>query len=123
MRTPLMLAAAFLLSADAAAATTPPVQTIGLFSYGYDPNPIVLAAGRPVTLAFVNRSRGGHDFTAKKFFRTSRIIAGVAPGGEIDLERGQSRSVTLVPAPGRYKVHCGHPFHSLMGMKAEIIVR
>jgi uncharacterized cupredoxin-like copper-binding protein len=114
MRSLLLPAAAIALCGGASAATAPPVQTIGLYSYGYSPNPIVLAAGRPVTLTFVNRGRGGHDFTSKRFFRSSRILSGNAPDGEIELSGGQSRSVTLVPAAGRYKVHCGHPFHSLM---------
>jgi hypothetical protein len=31
--------------------------------------------------------------------------------------------VTLVPAKGRYNVHCGRPFHKMMGMSADIVVR
>ena len=100
-----------------------PAYTIALYSYGYQPNPIVLQAGRPVTLTFVNRSGKGHDFTAAKFFASSRITSGSARGGEIDLGPGQSRSVTLVPAAGRYGVHCGHPFHKVLGMRGDIIVR
>lgn len=123
MRSFLLPAAAIALCGGASAATSPPAQTIGLYSYGYSPNPIVLAAGRPVTLTFVNRGRHGHDFTAKRFFRASRILSGSAPDGEVELAGGQSRSLTLIPAAGRYKVHCGHPFHSLMGMRAEIVVR
>jgi plastocyanin len=124
----LAAAAALSLAAFASVPTSAqpvaaPVQTIGLYSYGYSPNPIVLAAGRPVTLTFVNRGRHGHDFTAKRFFRASRILSGSAPGGEVELAGGQSRSLTLIPAAGRYKVHCGHPFHSLMGMRAEVVVR
>lgn len=101
----------------------PQKQIIHLFSFGYDPKPIVLEAGKPVTLTFVNRSKSSHDFTAKKFFASSRMVSGDAPGGEIDLDGGQSRSVTLVPAAGQYKVHCGHTMHSLMGMQTDIIVR
>ena len=114
-----------LLSAGAGASqpVAAPVQTIGLYSYGYNPDPIVLSAGKAVTLSFVNRSGGRHDFTAPAFFRASRIVSGSAPGGEVDLRRGQSRSVTLMPAAGRYKVHCGRPFHKMMGMTADIIVR
>jgi plastocyanin len=123
MRNLLILIAALGLPADAAAAVPAPAMTITLYSYGYNPEPIVLAAGRPVTLTFVNRSRHGHDFTAKRFFASSRILSGSAPAGEIELPGGQARSVTLVPAAGRYAVHCGHPFHALMGMKADIVVR
>ena len=124
MRTSLILVP--LVLCGGAAASQPvaaPVQSIALYSYGYNPDPIVLTAGKAVTLHFVNRSGGGHDFTAKKFFGSSRILSGKVTNGEVDLRGGQSASVTLVPAKGRYKVHCGHPFHSIMGMKGDIIVR
>jgi plastocyanin len=100
-----------------------PVQGIALYSYGYNPDPIVLTAGKAVTFNFVNRATKGHDFTAKKFFQSSRIISGNVGEGEVDLAPGQSASVTLVPAAGRYKVHCGHPFHKMLGMSGDIVVR
>ncbi len=121
----LLLIAPFALCAGAAASqpVAAPVLTIALYSYGYNPDPIVLNAGKAVTLHFVNRSGGGHDFTAKKFFRSSRIVSGRVANGEVDLRTGQSASVTLVPAAGRYKVHCGHPFHKVLGMTGDIVVR
>ena len=121
----IILAIPMLLCAGSAAGqpAAAPVQSIALYSYGYNPDPIVLTAGKAVTLSFVNRSGGGHDFTAKKFFSSSRIISGNVGEGEVDLGPGRSASVTLVPAAGRYKVHCGHPFHSMMGMKGDIVVR
>jgi plastocyanin len=108
---------------SSAQAPAAPVQQILLYSYGYNPNPIVLAAGKPVTLTFVNRAGKGHDFTAAKFFASSRILAGNVSGGEVDLDGGQSKSVTLVPAAGQYKVHCGKPFHKMLGMSGDIVVR
>ena len=124
MRPTLLLAAAALLVAGPAAAqSTPPVQTVALYSYGYAPQVISLIAGQPVTLQFVNRSRSGHDFTAREFFRSSRILAGRADGGEVELRGGQSASVTLIPARGRYPVHCSHTFHKMFGMRGTIIVR
>ena len=120
----LLAAAALGLAATASAQpAVDPAQTIDLYTYGYRPNPIVLRAGRPVTLTFVNRAGKGHDFTAKKFFAASRILSGNAAGGEVDLGPGQSRSVTLIPAAGRYGVHCGHPFHKMLGMRGDIVVR
>ena len=116
---PLMLCAGAADSQPVAA----PVQSIALYSYGYNPNPIVLTAGKAVTLNFVNRSGGGHDFTAKNFFRSARIISGNVGQGEVELGGGRSASVTLVPAKGRYKVHCGHPFHKMLGMTGDIVVR
>lgn len=123
-------AAAALLSL-AAAASVPaianpvaaPVQVVTLYSYGYQPNPIRLAAGRAVTLHFVNGARNRHDFTAPDFFGSARILSGSAPAGKVDLARGQSRSVTLIPAAGRYRVRCARPFHKLLGMSATVVVR
>ena len=124
MRTSLILVP-LLLCAGAAASqpVAAPGQSIALYSYGYNPDPIVLTAGKAVTLNFVNRSGGGHDFTAKKFFGSARIISGNVTHGEVDLSGGRSASVTLVPAKGRYKVHCGHPFHKMLGMTGDILVR
>src|SRR5215212_4272918 len=98
--------AAFTLTFAVTAAAQTPVQTIELSSFSYSPQAIALSAGKPVTLTFVNRSKDGHDFTAKNFFAHSRIVSGSAPGGEIELKGGQSRSVTLIPAAGRYQAHC-----------------
>lgn len=124
MRTCALIAPIMLCAGSAAGQpVAAPVQGIALYSYGYNPDPIVLTAGKAVTLNFVNRSGGGHDFTAKKFFSSSRIISGNVGEGEVDLGPGRTASVTLVPAAGRYKVHCGHPFHSMMGMKGDIVVR
>jgi plastocyanin len=124
MRAYILIASVLLCVGTAAAQpVAAPVQGIALYSYGYNPDPIVLTAGKAVTLNFVNRGTKGHDFTAKKFFRSSRIISGNVGEGEVDLGPGRSASVTLVPAAGRYKVHCGHPFHKMLGMSGDIVVR
>ena len=117
-----LAAAAGLSLAFATPGSAQPVQTIVLYSHGYSPNPIQLSAGRPVTLTFVNRSGKGHDFTARSFFANSRIVSGRADGGEVGMGPGQSRTVTLVPRAGRYKVHCSHFLHKQLGMKGTIIV-
>ena len=126
MRVRLFLGVATLALAASSATSQPvaaPVETIDLYSYGYAPHPIVLRAGRAVTLHFVNRSEKSHDFTARRFFRSARILSGPAGEGEIELRGGQSASVTLIPAPGRYPVHCGHTFHKMLGMRSTIVVR
>ena len=124
MRPTLLLGAAVLLTfSPAQAVQTVPVQVINLVSYSYAPTPIRLRAGQPVTLQFVNRSRAGHDFTARQFFRSARILSGRIANGEVDLRPGQIANVTLIPAPGRYPVHCGHPFHKVLGMRSTIIVQ
>lgn len=121
------IAAAILALTVPAAAQTPDsgarVVPVALYSFGFAPNPIVLRAGRPVTLLLENRAGVGHEFKARYFFRTSRIIAGaVDQDGRIDLAPHQSTSVTLVPARGTYDVHCGHFMHEQLGMHAKIYV-
>ena len=124
MRSVLLIAPLLLYAGPASAQiVAAPVQSIALYSYGFNPSPIVLNAGKTVTLSFVNRAGKSHDFTAEKFFRASKIISGRVGEGEVDLAPGQTASVTLVPAAGRYKVHCGHPFHKMLGMHTDIIVR
>jgi plastocyanin len=100
-----------------------PVRVINLQSYSYSPTPIVLRAGQPVTLQFVNRSGKGHDFTAQHFFHSARILAGNVGDGEVELRPGQVGNVTLIPAAGRYPVHCSHPFHKMLGMRSTILVQ
>ena len=105
------------------AAAQPAQVTVKVWSFGFAPQPLALAAGQPVTLTFVNQSGGGHDFTAPGFFQHARIVAGSAPGGVVALKGHESRSVTLIPAAGSYQAHCGHFLHKQMGMSDQIFVR
>ena len=105
-----------------AAAQTPAAQTIDVRSYAFAPVPIRLAAGKPVTLTFVNNSGSGPDFTARDFFAHSAITAGAAPGGKIELKGHETKSVTLVPRAGTYEAHCSHFLHDSMGMHDQIVV-
>jgi plastocyanin len=120
----LRLAAAAILSLAAVPAVgqQPSAQTIYVSSFNFAPKPIHLAGGQPVTLTFVNRSGSSHDFTARDLFAKARILAGAAPGGQIDLRGGESKSITIVPVAGVYKAHCSHFFHEQLGMSDEIIV-
>jgi uncharacterized cupredoxin-like copper-binding protein len=115
--------AILLLALGTAAVAQPAARTIDLANFSFSPKPIRLAAGQPVTLTFVNRSGGGHDFTAKAFFAGSRILAGAAPGGKIGLRGGETKSITLVPNAGTYEVHCSHFLHTSFGMTDQIVVR
>jgi plastocyanin len=110
------------LAAASTASAQTPVQHVELKSYAYNPAPIHLKAGKPVTLHFMNQAGKSHDFTAKRFFAAAKIISGSAPNGEVDLKAGATAAVTLIPAAGKYKVHCSHPFHKQLGMKAVIVV-
>jgi len=119
----LAAAAAFVLALAApASADAVPTVTIALDSFKFTPSPIRLAAGQRIRLVFVNRSGSGHDFTAREFFRSARIVKGAAPEGEIELSGHQTAAVVLIPVRGRYKVHCSHFGHALMGMSTEILV-
>ena len=81
-----------------------------------------MRAGQPVTLTFVNRSGSSHDFVARAFFASSRILSGDVMGGMVDLRGGETRSVRLIPRAGSYSVHCSHFFHKQLGMSDRIIV-
>jgi len=107
----------------ASPAPAQPAQiVVQVYSFGFAPQPIRLAAGRPVTLTFVNQSGSSHDFSARGFFANARILAGDVSEGEVDLPPHQSRTVTLVPRAGSYHAHCSHFFHKQMGMSDLIIV-
>lgn len=100
----------------------PSAITIDVTSFAFAPRPIRLAAGRPVTLTFVNRSGGGHDFTARSFFANSTISGAAPDNGAIALAPHQSRSVTLTPRAGTYTAWCSHFMHKQFGMRATIVV-
>ena len=112
-----------LLSPAAAPAQPQPGQlVVQIWSFGFAPHPIRLAAGQPVTLTFVNRSGSGHDFTAPGFFKHARILAGGPVDKEIELRPHETKTVTLIPAAGTYQAHCSHFLHKQMGMSDDIVV-
>jgi plastocyanin len=96
--------------------------TVYVWSFNFAPKPIYLVAGKPVTLTFINRSGSSHDFSAQTFFANSRIIAGEAEGGEVELRPHETKTVRLVPRVGSYQAHCSHFFHKQLGMHDRIIV-
>lgn len=112
-------ASAQLASAQLAPA---PVVTVSLSSYAIAPNPLLLAARKPVTLRFVNLSGKGHDFTAPAFFAAAAITAGAVVRGSVQVPAHATREVTLVPAPGIYPVKCAHFLHAAFGMRGQIRV-
>ena len=114
--------AALSLVSIAPAAAAAPAVTVDVQSFYFAPKPIHLRAGEPVTLTFVNRSGSSHDFTAHAFFASSRITAGDAREGEIDLKGHETKTITLVPQAGTYHAHCSHFMHKQMGMETTILV-
>ncbi|HWI89243.1 MAG TPA: cupredoxin domain-containing protein [Sphingomicrobium sp.] len=105
-----------------AAQPAAPAVQIRVWSFGFAPNPIHLAAGQPVTLQFVNQAGSSHDFSAHRFFASSRILAGSAAEGEIELRGHETKMITLIPRTGTYPAHCTHFMHAQLGMRDDIIV-
>ena len=116
-------ALSLLPGAIAHAQAIPPVQVIYLQSYAYDPAPIVLHAGRPVTLQFINRAGSGHDFTAPKFFGSARIVSGTVDKGKVEPSPPAGRQRNADPGRRDVPVHCGRTFHTMLGMKSTIVVQ
>jgi plastocyanin len=113
--------AACSLVISASAVAQPAQVTIKVWSFGFAPSPIRLAAGQPVTLTFVNASGSSHDFTAPGFFQHARIVSG-GGGDEVELKPHETRSITLIPVRGTYQAHCSHFMHKQLGMSDYIIV-
>jgi hypothetical protein len=108
MRSVLLIAPLLLCAGPAAAQiVAAPVQSIALYSYGFNPTPIVLNAGKAVTLSFVNRAGKSHDFTAEKFFRASKIISGRVGEGEVPRGRPLQGSLRA-PVPQDARNAYGH---------------
>ena len=102
-----------------------PEYDVLLSSYDIEPEVIRLEAGQPVRLRLVNNSNQTHDFLAKRFFARAKLRrrdGGALENGRISVGPGQSRTIAVVPAPGRYKVRSGNLFRRLMGMSGTIIV-
>lgn len=93
--------------------------------WDYDPHPIRLEAGRPVKLRFLNQGQTTFSFEADDFFRAAQVRprdADEVADGEVRLGPGETRTIALVPAPGRYRARSGNFFHRLLGMSVRIIV-
>lgn len=121
-RAALSLAAALSVLPGIAQAAPVARATITLESHRFAPAPIYLAGGVPVRMVFINRAGKSHDFTAREFFRSSRILTGRVRNGEVDVAPGRTTVVDLIPARGTYKVHCSKFGHRMLGMSTMIIV-
>jgi uncharacterized cupredoxin-like copper-binding protein len=128
IRTPLaILAFGAALAVASAAVAQPTVINIQLSEYKYAPMQLTLDHGQAYVLHVTNTGGKGHDLSAKAFFQTVTLAPGSAAkvkDGSIDLDEGESADVALTPLkPGSYEMHCTHPFHSMLGMKGQIVVR
>ncbi len=92
---------------------------------GYEPDPLRLEGGRPTRLVFYNNSRARLTVHAGSFFANSYIRSGddeLVRGGGMVLAPGETRAVTLVPTPGRYRLRSSSWLRRLLGQSALIIV-
>jgi len=111
-------------SAAGAFASSAPIE-VTLANFDFTPPILHLRAGRAYRLVFTNAAGGGHDYSAPAFFAAARVApqdAGKVGRGEVELQAGESKTVHVIPAAGRYKVVCTHLGHALLGMRGEIIV-
>jgi plastocyanin len=98
---------------------------VTLTNFKFAPQTLTLTAGRPYRIEIVNQANGGHNFAAPEFFAAARLASADAEevaGGAIELAGGQTRSVSLVPAAGEYKLVCTHTGHAVLGMTGKIVV-
>ena len=91
----------------------------------FQPGVIRLEAGRPIRLVFYNETRTPLTFDAGSFFARSYVRSGdrdMVRSGVITLRPSESRSVTLVPTEGRYRIRSRSWLRRIIGMSALIIV-
>lgn len=102
-----------------------PEYDVQLSTYDINPGEIRLKAGEPVRLRFVNNSNQALTFSAGGFFRSSQMRrrdGSLVKGGGVQVPPLSTRTLVLVPKPGRYKVQGRNFLHRLLGMKGRIIV-
>lgn len=130
---PIAAGAACLLAGAGVAqpAATPPSLAnakevdVVLADFDYTPKELRLQHGQAYRLHLVNQGSGGHNFSAPDFFAAAQIDpadAAAITKGRVELAKGETRDVRLVPAAGSYKVKCTHFMHSAFGMKGRITV-
>lgn len=100
---------------------------IDLSSFAFSPKTVMLAAGVPYRLHFVDKASGGHDFTAAAFFRDAIIDPddkAAVQGGAVRLAANQTADIRLIaPKAGTYEAHCSHFMHAVFGMRGQIVVQ
>ena len=115
------------LGVAGAAFAQPTVINVELSEYKFAPMQLSLAHGQAYVLHLTNTGGKAHDLSAKAFFQTVAFAPGSAAkakGGDVDLDEGESVDIALTPqTPGTYEMHCTHPFHAMLGMKGQIVVR
>jgi plastocyanin len=122
-----LISLALLLAVPAAAQEwrMAPEYDVQLSTYDIQPGEIRLKAGEPVRLRFVNNSNQGLTFSAGDFFRSARMRrrdSGLVRGGAVKVPPLSTRTIVLVPRPGRYRAQGANILHRMLGMSGRIIV-
>lgn len=113
----------FLLLSPAAMAQGPaPTVEVQLSSFDFAPKSIHLKAGQPVVLHLVNTGKGGHNFSAPRFFAAATGVSGPVRNGAVEVSSRGTADVYVTPARGTYRLRCTHTLHSAFGMKGDIVV-
>ena len=76
-------------------------------------------------LRFVHNSNQRLAFSPRDFFRSAKLRrrdARLVRGGALRVPPLSTRTVVLVPRPGRYRAQGANPLHRLLGMSGRIIV-
>jgi plastocyanin len=123
----LLLVGAALSLPTGIAQADPTSIDIEMSNFKYTPATLNLEHGREYVLHFVNRSSGGHDFSAPDFFKAAKVAPSdqgkLSKGGRVALSGGEETRIHLTaPAAGHYKVSCTHFMHTTFGMTGEIVV-
>jgi plastocyanin len=111
--------------AQAPAEAAPVRVAVALSNFAFAPGEVRIPAGRPVALVLTNDGSGGHDFAAPEFFAAARVDPADAARlrrGRVEVPKGQTVTLRLVAAPGRYALKCTHFLHAGFGMTGSIIV-
>jgi uncharacterized cupredoxin-like copper-binding protein len=103
------------------------VVRVELSNFRLNPGTLSLVHGHAYVLELVNRSSGGHDFTARGLFASARIESGDGARiekGSIEVPGKETVRIGFVPLePGTFEFHCAHPFHATLGMKGRMVVQ
>ena len=102
-----------------------PEYDVQLSAYDIQPGVIRLKAGEPVRLRFVNGSNQSLAFSAGDFFRSAQMRRrdkALVRGGAVRVPPLSTRTVVLVPRPGRYRAQGANLLHRMLGMSGRIIV-
>ncbi len=121
------VAAVSLLPAAAMAQDDAGPVVITLSEYRFTPADITLTHGQHYVFRITDSGKRDHDLTAKEFFKTVTLdpdATGSVKEGVVDLTPGVTADIGFTPnQAGTFEMHCGHPFHAMLGMKGHIVVR